>query len=132
MKNIYDGTVQLNGNGDAFVVLPDYFGALNRDFRYQLTAIGASAPGLYIAEEISGNRFKISGGKPNMKVSWQVTGTRKDAFAEKNRIIVEEDKTADERGMYLHPEAFGKPSSMSVGAKYMQDAKMTSASESDK
>ena len=54
--------------------LPDYFQAFNGDFRYQLTAIGAPGPNLYIAEEISGNRFKIAGGKAGSKVSWQVTG----------------------------------------------------------
>jgi hypothetical protein len=31
----------------------NWFGALNKDFRYQLTAIGAPGPNLHIAEEIS-------------------------------------------------------------------------------
>jgi hypothetical protein len=61
------------------VVLPEWFEALNSDFRYQLTAIGAAGPNLHIAQEVSGNRFKVAGGKPGMKVSWQVTGTRRDA-----------------------------------------------------
>ncbi|MBV8899851.1 MAG: hypothetical protein JOY92_07040, partial [Verrucomicrobia bacterium] len=38
MMNIYNGTVTLDQNGEATVRLPDYFEALNRDFRYQLTA----------------------------------------------------------------------------------------------
>ncbi len=118
MKNIYDGIIILDNNGEAYVTLPNYFEVLNKDIRYQLTAVGASAPGLYIAEEVSGNKFKIAGGKPNMKVSWQVTGIRKDAFAEKNRIIVEEWKNETERGKYLHPEAFDKPASMSIGNQY--------------
>ena len=41
------------------------------------------------------------------KVSWQVTGIRRDAWAEAHRIPVEEDKPESERGHYLHPEAFG-------------------------
>src|SRR5215213_1885570 len=41
MKNVYDGVVMLDGNGEAEIELPDWFGALNKDFRYQLTAIGA-------------------------------------------------------------------------------------------
>jgi hypothetical protein len=109
MKNVYDGIVVLNPKGQAWVELPDYFQALNMDFRYQLTPIGN--PGqhiLYIAKEISGNRFKIAGGKPGAKVSWQVTGIRHDAYANAHRIRVEEDK-GEKRGTYLHPELFEKP-----------------------
>ena len=43
MKNIYDGVVTLDVYGEAEVQLPAWFEALNTDFRYQLTAIGASA-----------------------------------------------------------------------------------------
>jgi len=44
MMNIYNGNVVLDANGEAVVGLPDWFGALNRDFRYQLTCIGGFAP----------------------------------------------------------------------------------------
>jgi hypothetical protein len=108
MKNIYDGVVKLDSNGEAIVTLPEYFQALNREFRYQLTAIGAPGPNLYVAEEVSNNRFKIAGGKPGSKVSWQVTGVRHDAYADAHRIKVEEDKPALERGYYLHPDLFGQ------------------------
>lgn len=108
MKNIYDGVVSLDTNGEAVVVMPEWFGALNRDFRYLLTALGAPMPGLHIAEETADNRFKISGGMAGMKVSWQVTGIRQDAWANKNRIPVEEHKSEKERGHYLHPEVFGQ------------------------
>jgi hypothetical protein len=114
MKNIYDGVVVLNAKGEAWVELPNWFQALNRDFRYLLTAIGGPAPKLFIAEEIANNRFKIAGGEPNLKVSWQVTGIRQDAFANKYRIPVEENKSNVERGHYLHPEAFGQPQELSV------------------
>jgi hypothetical protein len=53
MKNVYDGVVALDDKGEAVIQLPDWFGALNKDFCYQLTAIGAPGPNLYIAEEIS-------------------------------------------------------------------------------
>ena len=53
MKNVYDGVVVLDNKGKAEIELPDWFSALNKDFRYQLTAIGAPGPNLYIAEEIS-------------------------------------------------------------------------------
>ena len=108
MMNIYNGIAALDNNGDAVVEMPEWFATLNRDFRYLLTAIGAPMPGLYIAQEIADNRFKISGGMAGMKVSWQVTGVRQDAWANKNRIKIEENKSEKERGYYLHPEAFGK------------------------
>jgi hypothetical protein len=121
MKNVYDGVVVLDEKGEAEIELPDWFGALNKDFRYQLTAIGAPGPNLYIAEEISdkttnytsnnnkNSRFKIAGGTSGMKVSWQVTGIRKDPWANANRIEVEDDKPAKERGYYLHPDLYRQP-----------------------
>jgi hypothetical protein len=109
MMNIYNGVTPLDAKGEAWVSLPEWFEALNSDFRYQLTAIGAPQPNLYIASEISVNRFKIAGGKRGMKVSWQVTGIRQDAYARGHRIRVEEEKPLAERGLYLHPEVFGQP-----------------------
>jgi len=106
MKNVYDGVVQLGPDGEAWVQLPDYFQALNRDFCYQLTPLGGPAPGLYIATEIEDNRFQIAGGEPGLKVSWQVTGIRQDAYAEAYPIPVESAKPEGERGTYLHPELY--------------------------
>ena len=42
-----------------------------------------------------------------MKVSWMVTGIRKDNFANTHRIPIEVDKKNEDRGYYIHPEAFG-------------------------
>jgi hypothetical protein len=131
MKNVYDGVAVLDDKGEAEIYLPDWFGALNKDFRYQLTAIGAPGPNLYIAEEISAadrmntdynnnnrisnnnnnnkNHFKIAGGTSGMKVSWQITGIRKDPWANAHRVQVEEDKPDKERGHYLHPDLYGQP-----------------------
>jgi hypothetical protein len=113
MMNIYNGNVTLDEQGEAEVSLPEWFEALNRDFRYQLTAIGKFAP-VYVAQEIKENRFMIAGGTRGQKISWQVTGIRKDAFAEHHRIPVEETKSLTERGKYLHPEDFGKPLSNGI------------------
>ena len=44
MMHIYHGVVELDANGEASVELPEWFEALNRDFRYQLTCIGGFAP----------------------------------------------------------------------------------------
>ena len=94
MMNVYNGNVTLDVNGEAWVQLPDYFESLNKDFRYQLTPIGASGPNLFIAERIAGNQFKIAGGAANLEVSWQVTGVRQDAYAVEHPLIVEEEKPA--------------------------------------
>ncbi len=113
LKNIYDGVVVLDTNGEALVELPQWFEALNRDFRYQLTCIGGVAL-VYVADEISEGHFRIAGGTPGLKVSWQITGVRKDAFAVAHPLVVEAEKTADERGRYLYPRELGMPASLSV------------------
>ena len=71
----------------------------------------AAAPGRAsrVARRIEGNRFVIQTDVPATEVSWQVTGIRKDPFAERNRIPVEQEKPEAERGLYLHPEAWGRP-----------------------
>jgi hypothetical protein len=113
MMNIYNGNLTTDANGDAVVELPAYFEALNRDFRYQLTVIGTFAQAI-VAEEISGNRFTVKTSAPGVKVSWQVTGVRHDAYANKHRITVEETKNENERGHYLHPELFNQPEEKSI------------------
>jgi hypothetical protein len=109
MMNVYNGNVTLEANGEATVELPAWFEALNKDFRYQLTAIGAPGPNLYIAAKIKENRFSIAGGTPGMEVSWQVSGIRQDAYAQAHRIVVEQEKAEKERGKYLHPTEHGQP-----------------------
>jgi hypothetical protein len=106
MMNVYNGTVTMGPNGRAKVELPEWFEALNRDFRYQLTAIGQPAPDLHVSKEVSKGRFTIAGGTPGQRVSWQVTGIRQDAWANANRIPVELEKPDHDQGRYLHPELF--------------------------
>jgi hypothetical protein len=115
MMNVYNGNVTTDKRGVATVALPDYFEALNRDFRYQLTVIGQFAQAI-VGRKIDHNRFEIRTSKPGVEVSWQVTGIRQDAYANADRIPVEEEKPASERGFYLHPEAFGQPASRGVVA----------------
>jgi hypothetical protein len=112
MMNVYNGNVTTDGDGYATVELPDWFEALNRDFRYQLTVIDdrdtwAQAK---IVREVKDNRFVLRTSVPRTKVSWQVTGIRHDAFAEQHRIPVEEAKAEADRGRYLHPLEHGQPS----------------------
>ena len=115
MMNVYNGNVTTDAQGRATITLPDYFEALNRDFRYQLTVIDEDSFALVrVSRKIAGNTFAIASSEPGVEVSWQVTGIRKDAWAEQNRIPNSVDKSPVEKGRYLHPEAFGKPASQGV------------------
>ena len=116
MMDLYNGMARLDAKGEAWVNLPDYFEALNGDFRYQLTAVGARAPRLYVAREVTKNRFKIAGGRAGGRVSWQVTGIRHDSYANAHRIPVTEDKPSAEQGRYLHPDAFAQSEGRQPGA----------------
>lgn len=107
VKNIYDGMATLDDNGETIVKLPDYFMALNKDFRYQFFPFDEPAPNLYIKEEIVDNHFTIGGGNPNQKISWQVTGIRHDPYILANPIVVEVEKGPDalvDKGEYIFEE----------------------------
>ncbi|NKE57551.1 hypothetical protein FXN61_12175 [Lentzea sp. PSKA42] len=114
MKNVYDGVVVLDDAGAAVVELPSWFEALNTEFRYQLTAVGAAAPNLHVAEEVSGGRFSVAGGPARAKVCWLLTGVRHDAYARANPLQVETEKEGYERGNYLHPDAHGEPGERAI------------------
>jgi hypothetical protein len=122
MKNVYDGVVTTDERGYATVELPDWFEALNRDFRYQLTVIDeADGDGFVqakVAKGVASNRFTVRTSSPDTRISWQVTGIRKDAWAEKNRIRVEEVKGEGDRGRYLYPELFGRPGELRIGGEH--------------
>jgi hypothetical protein len=117
--NLYSGNAVLDASGEAVVQLPDWFEVINKDFRYQLTPIGAPGRDLYIAEEVSAGHFKIAGGKPGSKVSWQVLGVRNDAWEKAHPMVVEADK-GSKRGQYLTPELYGAPETARIG--YMAPA----------
>ncbi|MFD5560606.1 hypothetical protein [Kitasatospora griseola] len=114
-KNVYDGVVTLDDTGAATVTLPDWFDALNQHFRYQLTPIGAPAPGLYVSARISGNTFSVAGGPPGGEVSWQVTGVRLDKWARANPLTPVAAKSAEHRGRFLHPTVFDQPAERGIG-----------------
>lgn len=114
MKNIYDGNVTTDASGTATVILPDYFAALNRDCRYQLTVLGQFAQAI-VSRKIGGNSFEIRTDKPGVEVSWQVTGIRQDAYAQAHPIAVEEAKPTEDQGMYLFPAGFGAGEEKRIG-----------------
>jgi hypothetical protein len=107
--NAYSGVVTLDARGEAWVQLPDYFEAINRDPRYTLTPIGAAMPNLHVAVEIQGNRFKIAGGVPGKKVSWEVKAIRNDLWVQRYGYQTEQEKEDAIKGKYLNPELYGQP-----------------------
>ena len=113
MMNIYTGNVTTNAQGEATVQLPNWFEALNRDFRYQLTVIGQFAQAI-VARKIANHQFQIRTNAPTVEVSWQVTGVRQDVYAKAYPLQIEEDKPAQERGLYLRPELYGQPEEKGV------------------
>lgn len=122
MMNIYNGNVTTDGKGFATVEMPSYFDALNRDFRYQLTVIGQFAQAI-VSQELTNGSFIIQTDKPNVKVSWQVTGIRQDKWANANRIQVELEKTPSERGKYVHPVEWNKSLEKGVDWENIRDVR---------
>lgn len=114
MKSVTDGVVVTDGTGAAVVTLPDWFEAGNRDFRYQLTAVGQFSQ-VIVSSEIANNKFTIRTDKGNVKVCWQVTGIRQDAWANAHRLPNEVEKSDPEKGHYIHPELFGHAGEPSIG-----------------
>lgn len=113
MMNIYNGNAVTDKEGYATVQLPEWFEALNQEFRYQLTVLGSFARAT-VWEKIEGNTFVLRTDEPEVEVSWQVTGVRQDRWAEANRIPVETRKTEQERGKYLYPDLWGADSTKSL------------------
>jgi hypothetical protein len=108
-KNIYDGVVTLDQNGEAVIRLPDYFMALNENFVYQLKPMGTPQPNLYVKHGVVANAFTIAGGEANGRVSWQLTGNRHDAYILSDPIIPEVNKSTSTRvapGSLLHPDVY--------------------------
>jgi hypothetical protein len=113
MMNIYNGNAVTDDKGYAEVGLPEWFGALNKDFRYQLTVLddqdSADFVQAKVVKKVIANKFTIRTSRPGVEVSWQVTGIRQDAWANSHRIVVEEDKVEGEKGKYVNPDVFGQP-----------------------
>jgi hypothetical protein len=124
--NFYSGKATLDAAGQVAIDLPLYFARINRDPRYTLTAMGAPMPMLHIAEEIDESAltagaasepgegvpvcsFRIAGGTPGGKVSWEVKALRNDRWVQRHGAPVEMDKPALEKGTYQHPDLYGQP-----------------------
>jgi hypothetical protein len=136
MMNIYNGDVETDAKGYATVMLPNWFEVLNRDFRYQLTVIderdGDGFAQAKVVRGVKDNSFVIRTSAPFTTVSWQVTGIRQDPYGNANRIKVEVDKTAAERGKYIHPEAYGLPKEAGIGYRPALEDKKAGAVRQEK
>jgi len=116
VMNIYRGSVQLDANGEATVKLPDYFPAVNKNFSYNLTPVGAPAPNLYIKQKIQNGEFIIAGGTPNQEIDWVVYAERNDKYMQQHPECRETqpEKTGRYKGKFVHPQLWGQPESKGI------------------
>ncbi len=111
--NVYSGNITTDGRGLATVQLPAYFESINKDFRYQLTAIGTFAQAI-VKQKISGNIFTIQTSQPDVEVSWQVTAVRNDKYMVAHPANTEVEKESENTGMYLQPAEWKQPAEKGI------------------
>jgi hypothetical protein len=97
MLTVYAGTATTDERCRAVVTLPPYFDALNSGPCVQVTPVGELAV-VAVEGSVVDGAFAILSDRPGVRVHWQVTGVRQDAWARQNRIPVEEDKPVREDG----------------------------------
>ena len=105
MMNIYTGNVTTDAQGK-----PRATARLVRGAQHGLPlSVDGDRPvrAGHLSGEDQNHEFQIRTSVPNVKVSWQITGVRQDAYAKAHPIVVEEEKDARLRGFYLHPELYG-------------------------
>ncbi|MBT6440127.1 MAG: hypothetical protein HOK72_10535 [Flavobacteriales bacterium] len=108
--NVYRGNAEFDTNGDAVVVLPDYFDMVNNDnVSYQLTPVGGYAP-LYIKEKVVNGQFLVGGGTAGMEVSWIIHVERDDPYMQQHpeKRNVEVEKEDWNKGKYLQPVLYNE------------------------
>jgi hypothetical protein len=97
---MYSGSAVLDDTGEVTVTLPDYFDALSRNPRVQVTPVG-SASAIGIKQRMTGNTFIVVG-PPGTEFDWLVLAERDDRQARMERIYrpVEQVKTGMKRAVY--------------------------------
>ena len=112
--NSYSGNVVTDASGKTMVTLPEYFEAINKDFRYQLTVVGGTFAQAIISKEINNNKFEIATNQPNIKVSWEVKGVRNDRRMQQNPFAAVAEKPASQKGKYIDTKSWGVAESKGV------------------
>jgi len=94
----YSGNVRTGWDGRATVRLPSYAAVVADRWRYALTPIGRFGQAI-VEREVQGGAFVVRTEHPGTKVSWSVTGTRKDAYARRHpfRVVQPRTRAADAR-----------------------------------
>jgi len=117
--DIYRGTVKTDSKGYAWVVVPDWFSALNKDVQYQLTVIDSGDSDEFVLAKVVSRlrdqQFRIRTSKPRTEVNWLLTGVRHDPTSNAYPLQVERWKNDGERGKYFEPRAYGKDESLGIG-----------------
>lgn len=123
--NIYTGVATTDDQGYATISLPKYFESINKDYRYTLTVIDKSDDFVLakVVDEIENNAFRIRTSKPNVKVSWEVKGTRNDAWVREYGAPDEFVKPDTEIGSYQNPELFGMPDDLKLRPNWKEKSK---------
>ncbi len=113
--NMYRGNIICNSQGEAIITLPEYFHAINVDFSYNLTPIGAAA-NLFVKQKVSDGKFVIAGGQPGMEVSWQLIAQRNDLYMQNtpNANSAETEKELRNKGKYIRPDFYGQPEEKAI------------------
>lgn len=116
VMNIYRGSVLLNANGEATVKLPNYFSDINKNYSYNLTPVGVSAPDLFIKQKIQNNQFIIAGGTAGQEIDWVVYAERNDKLLQTNPQYrdTQPKKTGKYKGKYVHPQLWGQPTTKGI------------------
>lgn len=114
--NLYSGTVVTDVKGFAWVQLPDYFGEINKNPRYQLTVVDESEDFVMakVSKRLSNNRFQIRTNKPKVEVCWRVEASRNDRFVQAYGAPEVAVKPETSKGRYQDPELYGKPKELGI------------------
>ena len=75
-----------------------------------------------VTKPVAHNRFQIRTSKGEVRVCWEVKGTRNDLWMQRNGAPIEQDKLEGEKGKYQHPELYGLPPER--GTRYQPEQKM--------